>query len=222
MNEEYTQVNPEYDPQLPPAVETPKLDGTIEDIEFKASEEALAAADAALVDIASRSFSGRNAGLGKMINCPVCHRRHRRTDVAPREHIDENGKKTVTLETLITECKQQFKQMWVDEDLETGELSIQYAQVPLPGQKGTPKGIVGARYFAKKRKHRHPSKTGLQILELTRRIFPTINRERFSADDAAMLEARRIAINSLRKKRRGQAAVSRRQQKLSRKVNRGR
>src|SRR6266478_8922059 len=84
------------------------------EMEFKASPEALAAADEALGDIKDRSFSGRNAELGKMINCQVCQRRHRRTDAVYREHFDKDGNRTVTIEPLVTKCEQKFKQMWVD------------------------------------------------------------------------------------------------------------
>jgi len=102
------------------------------ELEFKPSPEALAAAADAIESIHGRSFSARNPTLGKMINCQVCRRRHRRTDVAFREHFDENGNKTVTLEPLISNCKQVFKILWIDEDLETGKLETQFATVPLP------------------------------------------------------------------------------------------
>lgn len=189
-------------------------------IEFVASPEAIAAANAALGSIEDRSFSGRHPELGKMINCQVCHRRHRVVDVTYREHTDENGKKVVTLLPLVRDCKQVFKQMWVDEDLETNELSIQYAKVPLPGQKGTPKAIVGAAFFAKKRKNRHPNSTGLQIVEITRQLMPYVNKERFTTEQAQMLEAKRMAINTIRNRRETEAKRIRRQQRESRRINR--
>ncbi|HXQ37224.1 MAG TPA: hypothetical protein VN843_24655 [Anaerolineales bacterium] len=188
--------------------------------EFKASPEALAAAASALESITNRSFSGRNSELGKMVNCRVCNRRHRKVDVVYREHFDENGKKTVTLLPLVRDCKQVFKQMWVDEDLETGELSIQYATVPLPGQKGTPKAILGATFFAKKRKKRRPSPVGLHLVEITRQLMPYVNKERFTTEEAQMLEARRMAVNTLRNRNEAEAKRIRRQQRESRRINR--
>lgn len=188
--------------------------------EFKTSPEVIAAAEAALGDIKERSFSGRHAELGKMINCKVCNRRHRAVDAIYREHFDENGKKTVTILPLIRNCQQVFKQMWVDEDLDTGELSIQYATVPLPGQKGTPKAIVGAAFFAKKRKNRRPNQTGLQIVEITRQLMQYVNKERFTTEAAQMIEARRMAINTLRNRREEKAKRIRRQQRESRRINR--
>src|SRR6266478_7173240 len=129
MTEDVTKTNSEWRPETSYDIGEEVSNST--EMEFKASPEALAAAEEALGDIKDRSFSGRNAELGKMINCKVCSCRHRRTDAVYREHRDENGKKTVTLEIILNKCEQKFKQMWVDEDLETGELSIQYATVPL-------------------------------------------------------------------------------------------
>lgn len=190
------------------------------EMEFKASPEAAAAADAVLADIKLRTFSGRNAELGKMINCLVCNRRHRRSDVVYREHFDANGNKTVTLEALSTECKQKFKQMWVDEDLDTGDLTIQYATVPLPGQNGTPKAILGARHFAKKRKQQRPNATGNQVVQLTRVLFETVNKKRFPEEAGRMLQAKQQAINTIRNRREVIAKRIRRQQDASRKINR--
>ena len=159
--------------------------------EFKASAEVIAAAEAALGNIKDRSFSGRNPELGKMINCPVCLRRHRKVDVTYREHFDENGKKAVFLLPLVRDCKQVFKQMWVDEDLDTGELSIQYAKVPLPGQKGTVKAIVGAARFAKKRKNPHPNRRQMQLIRLVRKLVP----DEYSQED--LNDARELAKEML-------------------------
>lgn len=206
-------------------IEISHLENVITDPEFKTSPDVIAAADAALGDIKDRSFSGRHADLGKMINCQVCRRRHRTVDAVYREHFDENGKKTVTLLPVVSGCQQVFKQMWVDEDLDTGELSIQYATVPLPGQgkKGKqpgPKAIVGAAFFAKKRRNRHPNQTGLQIVEITRQLIPYVNKERFTTEQAQMLEAKRMAINTLRNRREVVAKRIRRQQRASRRTNR--
>jgi hypothetical protein len=169
------------------------------EMEFKVSPEAASVADAAIADMKSRSFSARNPELGKMFSCPVCDSRHRKN----------------------LKCGQKFKQMWVDEDIETGKLEIQYATVPLPGQNATPKSIVGAQYFAKKRKSPRPNHTGLQVVELTRKIFARINPERFPEEAGRMLEAKRIAVNTVRNKREAAAKKKRRQQRESRRTNRG-
>lgn len=202
------------------------IDAKIEEPEFKTSPEVIAAAEAALEDIKDRSFSARNANLGKMINCAICKRRHRTVDAVYREHFDENGKKTVTLLPIVSGCKQVFQQLWVDEDLDTGELSIQYATVPLPGQgkkrkKMGPKAIIGAAFFAKKRKHRHPNATGLQIVEITRQLMQYVNKERFTTEAAQMLEAKRMAIQTIQNRREAVAKRIRRQQHVSRQINRG-
>jgi hypothetical protein len=140
-----------------------------EGTDFKATIEAIQAADAALAAIRARSFSERHPELGKMVNCQVCDLRHRASQ----------------------KCEQKFKQLWIDEDLETGELSIQYAIVPLPGQKGTPKSIVGAAHFAKKRRNPHPSRRKLQFIRLVRKLTP----DEYYPDD--LQTARETAIELL-------------------------
>ena len=137
--------------------------------DFKATVEAILAADAALAAIRLRSFSERHPELGKMINCAVCRSRHRSSQ----------------------KCEQKFKQLWIDEDVETGEFSIQYAIVPLPGQNGTPKSIVGAAYFAKKRKNPHPSRRKLQFIALVRKLIP----DEYTQED--LKDARELAAEIL-------------------------
>lgn len=195
------------------------------EMEFRASPEAVTAAEEALGDIKQRSFSGRHAELGKMINCPVCRRRHRRTEFAFREHVDENGKKFVTIEPLFSKCEQQFKQMWVDEDLETGELSIQYATVPLPGQKGTPRAILGApiadKIRGKSTRKKPPlSATQNQVVQLTRVLFDTVNEKQFPEPAGRMLQAKKQAIATINNRREREAKRIRQQQRESRRINR--
>lgn len=224
--------NPEA-PYVPGVVVPEQVEADAPDI-FQASPEAVAAAEAAIGEFKDRSFAGRNAELGKMVNCPVCHRRHRRTDVAIREHYDGNGKLPKTIEPLITECKQEFKQLWVEqeigEDGEEGPLSIQYATVPIPGQGRQIDGktvfanearpIVGAAHFNKKRKSPRPNHTGLDVVFHTRRLFALINPETYPAEAERMLAAKRVAVNTVRNKRERTAAKKRKQQKLSRRINR--
>jgi hypothetical protein len=149
--------------------ENPEVQDVVEEFDFKASVEAILAADAALAAIRLRSYSERHPELGKMIKCQVCRSRHRSSQ----------------------KCEQKFKQLWIDEDVETGEFSIQYAIVPLPGQNGTPKSIVGAAYFAKKRKNPHPSKRKLQFIELVRKLIP----DEYTQED--LKDARELAAEIL-------------------------
>ena len=181
MDEQFNQSNEVNQEVIPTATE----------LEFKPSPETLAAAVDAIESIHGRSFSARNPTLGKMINCQVCRRRHRRTDAAFREHFDENGNKTVTLEPLISNCKQVFKILWIDEDLDTGKLETQFAIVPLPGQNATPKSILGAAYFAKKRKNPHPSRRNHQFIRLVRRLIP----DEYTQED--LKDARELAAEML-------------------------
>jgi len=169
---------------------------------FESSSEAHEAAAAALADIHGRSFSERNPQLGKMINCQFCGLRHRYYAYPER-------------------CKQKFKEMYIDEDVETGERETVYAMVPLPDQNGTEKSIVGAAKFKGRRKQPRPNHNGLEIIQWTRNIFPTINKEKFTTEAAQMIEARRIAVEVIESRREKKAKKLRQQQKASRRINRG-
>jgi hypothetical protein len=188
--------------------ETMTVESVVEtdDAKEKRLQAVADAAEEAIADIRGRSFSARHPEIQKMINCYVCNRRHR----GPQ-------------------CKPTYKQMWVDEDLETGELSIQFAIVPLPGQGKNgkltrPWSIFGApkrMNWAKPRKHRRPSKRGLQIIEITRQLMQYVNKERFTTEAAQMLEAKRMAIQTLDNRAEREAKRIRKQQDLSRRINRG-
>jgi len=169
---------------------------------FESSSEAHEAAAAALADIHGRSFSERNPQLGKMINCQFCGLRHRYYAYPER-------------------CKQKFKEMYIDEDVETGERETVYAMVPLPDQNGTEKSIVGAAKFKGRRKQPRPNHNGLEIIQWTRNIFPTINKEKFTTEAAQMIEARRIAVEVIESRREKKAKKLRQQQRASRRINRG-
>jgi hypothetical protein len=187
-------------------VETTDVGGTVEELEVvPASPEAIAAANAALENIADRPFAKRHPELGKMVKCQFCNSRHRQND-----NSRSDGP-----------CKQTFKQMWVDEDPDTGKLEIQYATVPLPGQNPTAKAVLGAAAFHKKRKTPRPNHYGLELVQLTRKIFARINPERFPEEAGRMLEAKRIARNTIANKRERKAKKLRQQQRESRRINCG-
>jgi len=124
------------------------------------SQEVVDAVNAALEDISSRSFSGRHPELGKMIKCQVCRLRHRES----------------------VKCQQRFVELYIEEDLETGEKKTIYAtamQEPgtiLPHQRSlhqpTIKQIVGAQSFKGHRLKPHPNKRNLQLVEQVRILLP--------------------------------------------------
>jgi len=125
-----------------------------------ASTEAQVAATKALEDIRSRSFSARHPELGKMVNCQVCGLRHR----------------------AIQKCEQKFKELYIEEDLDTGEKTIIYASAVQPkgveipsqisAQQPTVKQVVGAATFKKKRLRPHLNRRKLQFVELVRSFLP--------------------------------------------------
>ena len=181
-------------------------DGTIpkdevEEILYPQSPEAIAAAEKATKEIRGRSFSGRHPELGKMIKCAVCGLRHRKEE---------------------RKCEQKFKELWIDEDLETGELSTVYATVPLHNQKpaNPVRAIFGAKQFKGKRKFARPSIKERRLIEMTRKIFPAF--EGITPDEQKQMEmARKLAKVVLKCLYRTKADRRTAQQQLSRRINRG-
>lgn len=142
------------------------------------SQEVKDLAAKTLLEIRNRSFSGRNPELGKMIKCPVCQTRHR----------------------AAKKCEQKFVELFVEEDLETGEKTVVYAVAAQPkdyeissqisAQQPTMKQVLGAATFKGKRRHSHPNKRGLQFIQLVRSFTPD---EYTEADlEKAKKKARRI------------------------------
>ena len=103
------------------------------EVDFPVASNLQALVAKGLAEIRNRSWSGRHPEFGKMIKCPVCGRRHRDS----------------------IKCEQQFVQLWVDEDMETGEKTIGYATLPPEGLKATPKMLFGAAAFKGKRRIPH-------------------------------------------------------------------
>lgn len=166
-----------------------------EEIKFTpVSQEVQAAVAAALGAIEDRSFSGRHPELGKMIKCPVCRLRHRDA----------------------IKCGQRFTELYIEEDLETGIKTTVFALAPQ-----TRNGIVGAAQFKGKRIHPHPNRTKLMFIERVREVFPTkVPDDQKEFQDALKL-ARKIVGRQLRKEARQEAKKYRRQQDISRRINRG-
>jgi hypothetical protein len=172
----------------------------MEDPEFKPiSPEAQAAADKALKAIHDRPYAARHPELGKMFNCQVCGQRHRSSFV----------------------CAQKFEVLAEDEDLETGEKTAIYATaIPADG-KATPKQVVGAAAFNKKRRLRRPNPNDLQIVEITRRVYGRTDYDSDKPEDVAfMQECRLEAVREIRAKRKAKAKAYRKMQKASRRTNR--
>lgn len=124
----------------------PFVDGPYPELETpKPTTEGMVAAVIALEEIRNRSFSGRHPELGKMINCLVCDLRHRDS----------------------IKCQQKFVELFIEEDLETGEKTTIYAT---SGK--TRFGVVGAKSFKGRRLKPHLSKRKLQFVELIRSMLP--------------------------------------------------
>jgi hypothetical protein len=187
--------------------------------------------DAALGDIRSRSFSGRNLHLGKMIKCQVCNLRHR-----------ENEKKCVQAFTYRIGDYEYFK----EETNEEGETKLvpdvrtaQDAAIKSVGTV-TKESVVGKAAFAKKRFHPHPSKIKLQFIERVRKVYEELKFELVDAESeefkALSLDeqkaladkmqknlhrARVVAARQLRKERELSDRKYRRMRDTARRINLG-
>jgi hypothetical protein len=157
----------------------------IEKLEYESPAVSVGAAIAALKaleDLKNRSFSARHPELGRMIKCQVCGLRHRDS----------------------IKCEQKFVELWVEEDLETGEKKTVFAVAQQPegaeirhqisAQQPTLKQMVGAAQFKGKRQKPHPNKRVLQFIELVRTLLP----DEYTEED--MTRARKKATRILIKK----------------------
>jgi hypothetical protein len=137
----------------------------------------------ALEEIKRRSFSARHPELGKMIKCAVCNLRHRSS----------------------VKCEQKFVELWIEEDLETGEKTTIYATAAQPkgteiphqisAEQPTLKQAVGAAAFKGKRLRPHPNRRNLQLIEQVRVLLP----DEYDENDLkkARTRARRILSKRL-------------------------
>ena len=171
----------------------------------------------------NRPFSERHPELGKMINCPICLERHR---------ANERG------------CGQVFTYRVGDYELfredEKGELVPAYRTAVQPDEKPTPRQIIGAAAFKKKRFNPHPSKVKLLFIQRTREAFQNYGfylldekSDKFKALTIAVQElvkkdfqedlqrARVLAARKIRRDREFSDRKVRRQQDRSRRINRG-
>lgn len=186
-------------------------DFILQDVEFQVSPEALVAADKARKELRSRSFSGRNPQLGKMMNCSVCELRHRVTPNA-------EGK-------FVTSCVQKFKLLHYEQEFndETNEWGPEQKILAQAAQ-NTKRGILGAAQFKGKRIKVHPSKIKLLLVERTREVFADRG---FSLDgdpetvNSNLKKARAIAARYIRRDRKRAKQPIKHIQQHSRRINRG-
>lgn len=171
--------------------------------------------EAALAEIRARSFSGRNAQLGKMIKCQFCQLRHR-----------ENERKCEQYFTNVVDGYEVFR-----ED-ESGTLVPDFRTCLRSGERPTIRQQIGAAALVKKRFHPHPSKIKLQFIERVRLVFEFIGyptepkegqdtaqfEEQFKKD---LHEARVYAARLLRKEREKKDRAYRRRRDQARRINAG-
>jgi len=140
----------------------------------------------------AKSFSKRNPALGKMIKCQICNRRHRANVV----------------------CFQQFA-------LDKNKIPRTGANIPGQYPHQTRRGALGVMNNTKgKRVLAHHSHKLLQLVQLTKDMFPA-EQPFWKTPEEAMRRARILAGRILRKKARQEANFRRRQQHISRHINRG-
>jgi hypothetical protein len=202
--------------------------------EFKTTltPEQLAAAEG---EIRGRSFSGRHPELGKMINCPVHGRRHRRFEFGV-----EPCKQTFTYEVKDKDGRK-YRQ-YTEVEGKDGEVSVtpDFRTAIPTDQKPTMKQIVGRAATAKKRFHPHPSKIKLLFIQRVREVFEELgfelvdakseefkalmpDEQRAKAEQANkdLHRARVVAARRIRKERELSDREYRRRTDVSRRINRG-
>lgn len=134
---------------------------------------------AALQEIKTRSFSGRNPQYGKMINCH-CGHRHREFDAYTKYIVDlDTGIRTKETVVLRPACEQKFAK-----DPEGNERNL----ARMTQTKNT---VLGARMFKGKRIKPHLNKRKLRFVEIVRNLLP----DEYTQED--MEQARRTAARQL-------------------------
>ena len=154
--------------------------------------------EAALAEIASRSFSARNPELGKMIKCQYCGRRHREVQQL-FAHTEEDGVKRASKLVGTVTCSQVFTyrvgdyEYFREEKDEAGETMLvpAYRTAVSPDAQPTMKQILGQAAFKKKRIKSHPSKLKLRLIEVTREVFV---EKGFSLDEKAEQFQKDLAV----------------------------
>lgn len=146
----------------------------------------------ALKTMRERPFSGRNPELGKMINCKICSRRHRETQIM-KSHPKFGGKQ-------IVKCVQVFKK---------DELGSLYMTLDPTRHKG--RGT---------RKNPHFSARRLELVQRTRQQFDE-NEPYFTNARECMEESRDMAARALKKERSLEKRNDRRTKTTSRRINAG-
>jgi hypothetical protein len=150
-----------------------------------------------------KSYSERHSELGRMLNCPFCDRRHRNSiacfQIFAKESIGIGRN-----DLCPCGSKKKFKKCCVS--IDNG--------VEL---------VATGRGHGKGRLTPHWNRRSLELVDLTRQLIPTyaeiLNKEGKLEPDVK--KARSRALNMLRKKWHEQGSEIQRQQKLSRKINRG-
>jgi hypothetical protein len=167
-----------------------------------ASDKTKALVEKVLADFKNRSFGGRHPELGKMIKCQVCGTRHR----------------------SMIKCKQQFKELHIEEDLETGEKTPVLATCIPHGAKPGTRQIVGAAGFKGRRHNPHPSHRDQMLIQRSKEIFAKEGEEGFVSPQEFKQKirlTRTTAQRQLQKEARRKAKKRRRTQDRSRRINRG-
>lgn len=205
---------------------------TEEIVPFVPSDALLAAAEEALTTIKNRPSAKRHP-FGRMINCQVCHRRHREVgETTFVERRDPVGKKTTTVEQITTKCVQKFTNtvngfelLKEVEDVDGNKSIVSDLRTfGTDGERPTLKQVMGSKSVAGKRIKAHPSKMKLLFITKTREAFEDLgfnvdcDKETFSKNlQLARLEAARRILADHKAAKSLKRFVS----QHSRRINRG-
>ena len=164
------------------------------------SSEVLKLIGKVIENVQHKSYAQRHPELGKMMNCQVCGRRHFSSQV----------------------CKQRFAVRHIEEDVETGERTVVYATAIPADKKPTRNQVLGAKMFKGRRIKPHVSRTKLMMIEKVRKLLENVEINLDSKEFQDQLKlARKMAEREIRHQDHIKADRLRRQQDLSRRINRG-
>jgi hypothetical protein len=199
---------------------------------FVVTPELQTALDNAVAVIKNRP-SGKRHPFGRMINCQVCHRRHREVgETTFVERRDPVGKKTTTVEQVTTKCVQKFTNTVNGFELlkEVEDADGNKSLVPdlrtfgTDGERPTLKQIMGSKSVAGKRIKAHPSKMKLLFIMKTREAFTDLgfdvdcDKETFSKN---LQIARQEAARRIRADHKARKTARRSRSEHSRRINAG-
>lgn len=144
-----------------------------------------------------KSFSQRHPELGRMVNCRACNLRHRTSEPCHKFFaLSKRNPDIINATRAIVDCEW-CKTKHRGHEYCPSELALVPTEERISLVSGqTRKGVLGAAMFAKKRFFPHHSQRLLQLVELTKKLFPKYEAQ-ITDPEKAMHAARGEAVKVL-------------------------